>query len=153
MLAVKIHTRVEREDREQLALQRASHSYARTGQELIFEEGEGYAGEMTYQHFSASMSFPGVSRHLRINAVCWRTAMRASSSRRAWSSGGAGADILELMRSSMRCYAAASERMKGALEMLQFKPSPTPSGQCDSISGIERGDSHLDQVVCSSWLR
>lgn len=48
----------------------------------------------TYQHLRASMSFPGMSRHLRIRPVWWRTASRASLSRRAWSSGGAGVAIM-----------------------------------------------------------
>jgi hypothetical protein len=56
------------------------------------EVGDGSGS--THQHFRASISFPGVSRHLRIKAVCWRTAMRASSRRRAWSSGGAGVDMV-----------------------------------------------------------
>lgn len=47
----------------------------------------------TYQHFNASISFPGVSRHFRINDVCCRTATNASSRRRAWSSGAAGVVI------------------------------------------------------------
>ena len=43
------------------------------------------------------MSWPGVSRHLRISDVCWRTATRASSSRRAWSSAGAGVAIVAVV--------------------------------------------------------
>lgn len=51
----------------------------------------------TYQHFKASISFPGVSRHLRIRDVCWRTATSASSRRRAWSSSVAGEVIVKLL--------------------------------------------------------
>lgn len=44
------------------------------------------------------MSFPGVSRHLRISEVCWRTASSASSSRRACSSGMTGEDMMKLLQ-------------------------------------------------------
>ena len=47
---------------------------------------------MPYLHFSASMSFPGDSRHRRIKTPCWRTTVNASSSNRAWSSTGGGGD-------------------------------------------------------------
>lgn len=43
-----------------------------------------------YLHLSASISFPGVSRHRRMSIVCWRTTASASSSSRAWSSTGGG---------------------------------------------------------------
>lgn len=42
------------------------------------------------------MSLPGVSRHLRMTEVCCRTATKASSNRRAWSSGGAGVAMMQL---------------------------------------------------------
>lgn len=42
--------------------------------------------EKTNPHLRASISLPGVSRHLRIWTACCRTTPRASSSRRPWSS-------------------------------------------------------------------
>lgn len=47
-----------------------------------------------YLHLSASISFPGVSRHRRMSIVCWRTTASASSSSRAWSSTGGGDAIV-----------------------------------------------------------
>lgn len=52
--------------------------------------------QVSYQHFRASISLPGVSRHLRMTEVCCRTATKASSRRRAWSSGGAGVAMMQL---------------------------------------------------------
>lgn len=52
---------------------------------------------MTYQHLRASMSLPGVSMHLRMSDVCWRTATRASSRSLAWSSGGADVAIVDMV--------------------------------------------------------
>jgi hypothetical protein len=49
------------------------------------------------------MSFPGVSRHLRIIADCCRTTPNASSRRRFWSSGtGGGLAIVEGVRGELR---------------------------------------------------
>ena len=48
----------------------------------------------TYQHLSASISLPGVSMHFRISDVCCRTASRASSSRRPWSSEPVGVAMM-----------------------------------------------------------
>lgn len=70
---------------------RATAAGADSGIAVGLREGQ---RKGTNQHFRASISFPGVSKHLRMSAVCWRTATRASSRRRAWSSGGAGVDIL-----------------------------------------------------------
>ena len=75
----------------------------------------------TYQHFRASMSFPGVSRQRRINLDCSRTTARASSSRRAWSStepGDPKSDMLgnhsaiggETMSMTMRTMVYGSAR-------------------------------------------
>src|SRR5271156_746218 len=44
----------------------------------------------TYPHLSASISFPGVSRHLRIIMDCCRTTPNASSNNLPWSSIAAG---------------------------------------------------------------
>ncbi len=54
-----------------------------------------------YLHFSASMSFPGVSRHLRMSTLCWRTMVKASSSSRAWSSTGGGGDAMMVVELGM----------------------------------------------------
>lgn len=65
------------------------------------------------------MSLPGVSRHLRISTVCWRTAMRASSSSRAWSSATTGAAIVVGQEegvgglSGIVCSAIGTERKGG----------------------------------------
>jgi hypothetical protein len=77
-------------------------------------------GDQTYQHFRASISFPGVSRHLRIRVVCWRTAMRASSRRRAWSSGGAGFDMVRVL---LPVPAASSARYWGTGQSMQVGES------------------------------
>lgn len=67
-------------------------SFAHDGDWAVREHADGgRACDTTYQHLRASMSLPGMSRHLRIRPVWWRTASRASLSRRTWSSGGAGA--------------------------------------------------------------
>lgn len=50
------------------------------------------------------MSLPGMSKHLRMRPVWWRTASRASPRRRTWSSGGAGvAMTAALLRSCSSC--------------------------------------------------
>ena len=56
----------------------------------------------SYLHFNASMSFPGVSRHLRIRCVCCLTTASASSSSLAWSStaGGLAMARIKLSRSA-----------------------------------------------------
>ena len=46
-----------------------------------------------YLHLSASMSFPGVSKHFRISCVCCLTVIRESSSSLAWSSMAGGEAI------------------------------------------------------------
>jgi hypothetical protein len=48
------------------------------------------------------MSLPGVSRHLRMRDVCCRTATKASSSRRAWSSGGGADEAMVELRPRQR---------------------------------------------------
>ena len=46
--------------------------------------------QLTHLHFNASISFPGVSKHLRIRCVCCLTTVRASSNSLAWSSTAGG---------------------------------------------------------------
>lgn len=56
------------------------------------------------------MSFPGVSRHLRIRADCCRTTPNASSRRRFWSSGtGGGLAIVERVRGKLRRQGTVQE--------------------------------------------
>ena len=57
---------------------------------------------MVYLHLRASISFPGVSKHLRISCVCWRTIIMASSSNLAWSSTPGGEAIVLSMHSACR---------------------------------------------------
>lgn len=53
-----------------------------------------YRARDPYLHFNASISFPGVSKHLRIRCVCCLTTTNASSSSRAWSSTAGGLAIV-----------------------------------------------------------
>jgi hypothetical protein len=50
--------------------------------------------EGSYLHLRASISFPGVSKHLRMSCVCCRTWIKASSSNLPWSSMAGGDDML-----------------------------------------------------------
>ena len=63
--------------------------------------------KLAYLHFRASISLPGVSRHLRIKCVCCRTTASASSRRRAWSSIAGGE---AMMASAGVAYATAENR-------------------------------------------
>ena len=116
-----------------------------------------------HPHFRASMSFPGVSRHLRIWLACCLTIPSASSSRRPWSSA-VGADaisfiVLSVGRTPVAPSPAASESMVKCRDgqdeerSMVRKVARVCLGTCMKVDLCIRGKYHESELRLSRQRR